>query len=274
MNKMSNLTQRAITAVIGVSLLLSLLFYGSGFAIQLFVGFLSLGMVYEFSNMAFGLADKKVKTFFLLFFTAIFQLLIWNYPYALMHLVFLSFLLSFAVFLFLAKQHAEHSIKPHFVELTLSCFGFTYLSVLPCALVFIRFLPSGKEWLILFFILIWVTDTGAYFGGRLLGRRLLYKEISPKKTLEGAITGTVFAVIAVWFFSEALDMQVSIMQIILTASSTSIASQIGDLSESLLKRAFGCKDSGRLLPGHGGLLDRFDSVVFAAPIMYACILLV
>lgn len=117
-------------------------------------------------------------------------------------------------------------------------------------------------------LLIWVTDSGAYFVGRAMGKNKLWPEISPNKTVEGAIGGVVFAVLFSWiyhYFTGVLDnyLIVTFMTIFL-----SVFGQIGDLVESALKRHYQVKDSGTILPGHGGILDRFDSLLFVLPILH------
>ncbi|MGM0873699.1 MAG: phosphatidate cytidylyltransferase [Bacillota bacterium] len=117
-------------------------------------------------------------------------------------------------------------------------------------------------------ILIWVTDSGAYFVGRAMGKNKLWPEISPNKTIEGAVGGVLFAVIFSWiyhYFTGVLDnyIIVTFMTIFL-----SVFGQIGDLVESALKRHYQVKDSGTILPGHGGILDRFDSLLFVLPILH------
>jgi phosphatidate cytidylyltransferase len=126
----------------------------------------------------------------------------------------------------------------------------------------------GLELVFYALLLIWVTDSGAYFVGRAMGKNKLWPEISPNKTIEGAIGGVVFAVVFSWiyhYFTGVLDnyLIVTVMTIFL-----SVFGQIGDLVESALKRHYQVKDSGTILPGHGGILDRFDSLLFVLPILH------
>ncbi|HIB76293.1 MAG TPA: hypothetical protein EYO58_01485 [Flavobacteriales bacterium] len=121
---------------------------------------------------------------------------------------------------------------------------------------------SGME-VVAFLTWIWANDTFAYIGGRLLGRRLIYKGlapvISPKKSWEGAVIGAVGAAVAGWFWMGEVG--------VLLGALTGVLSTCGDLIESAAKRRAGVKDSGSLLPGHGGILDRFDGLVLAAPVV-------
>jgi phosphatidate cytidylyltransferase len=118
-----------------------------------------------------------------------------------------------------------------------------------------------------FFLLLWSNDTGAYLSGITFGRHKLFERISPKKTWEGFIGGMVLTVVVAWLISKRLDV-VSISGWITIALIVSITGTYGDLVESLLKRSAGVKDSGHIMPGHGGFLDRFDSVIISFPLVY------
>lgn len=112
----------------------------------------------------------------------------------------------------------------------------------------------------------WGADTGAYFSGRALGRRRLYPSISPNKTVEGFVGGMVCSVLIAWGLKEVLAVDsISVLQTLGLGAVVGLVSVPGDLSASMLKRSVGAKDSSALIPGHGGILDRFDGVIFAAP---------
>lgn len=115
-----------------------------------------------------------------------------------------------------------------------------------------------------FFILVWVSDTGAYVAGKLLGKRKLLERVSPGKTWEGAIGGVIFTLAAAYILSTIYE-EILLPHWLVTSVIISVFGTIGDLSESLFKRSIGIKDSGTFLPGHGGFLDRFDAVLLAAP---------
>ena len=112
------------------------------------------------------------------------------------------------------------------------------------------------------------TDTGAYFAGRTLGKRPLALSISPSKTWEGAVGGTLGALAAGFIAYQFMATQAPVWQVVALAGIAGIAGQMGDLAESKLKRVFDAKDSGSILPGHGGILDRLDSIVFSLPVVY------
>lgn len=116
-------------------------------------------------------------------------------------------------------------------------------------------------------IATWSTDTAAYFVGKAIGKRKLWPTISPNKTIEGSLGGVVAALILVALLS-ILSGQLPLSYALLLALAVSISGQLGDLVESAVKRTLGVKDSGRILPGHGGFLDRFDSLLFAFPVLH------
>lgn len=118
-----------------------------------------------------------------------------------------------------------------------------------------------------FFILIWANDTGAYLTGMSFGRHKLFERISPKKTWEGFFGGIILAIFAAWFLSGWLGV-VNKAQWVIIAMIVSVSGTYGDLIESMLKRSTGVKDSGTVMPGHGGFLDRFDSAIVSFPLVY------
>ena len=150
----------------------------------------------------------------------------------------------------------------------MTLFGVLYLGLTLSTLSMTRLLPLG-EWLIFFLLLVtWASDTGAYLVGTLYGRHRLAPTISPKKTVEGLVGGLIGAIIvgyaARWWFLPAL----SGLDCLILATLLTITGLWGDLTESAMKRSVGMKDSGRILPGHGGMLDRLDSLLFTAPVFY------
>jgi phosphatidate cytidylyltransferase len=125
----------------------------------------------------------------------------------------------------------------------------------------------GKAWIFLLLVVVWLGDTAAYYTGRALGRHALAPLISPKKTIEGAVGGLFGNVLAAFLGKQIFLPEAPLIQLLLLSLLLGAVSQIGDLSESALKRGAGVKDSSNLLPGHGGMLDRIDGVLFASPVM-------
>lgn len=118
-----------------------------------------------------------------------------------------------------------------------------------------------------YFLIIWLNDTGAYFTGSLIGKHKLFERISPNKSWEGSIGGAIFAFATAWGLSLFFT-QLTLIQWLVLASILIITGSLGDLTESLLKRSLGIKDSGNILPGHGGILDRFDAVLLSVPFVF------
>ncbi|MDN5346680.1 MAG: phosphatidate cytidylyltransferase [Clostridia bacterium] len=146
--------------------------------------------------------------------------------------------------------------------------GLFYTAFLLSYLLLLRFSQAGFAAVTLAFIITWASDTGAYFAGLIFGRHRLWPEVSPHKTWEGALGALVLTLLAVISFGPWLFPQKSYGVLIPLGLSASVAAQIGDLIESALKRLTRVKDSGKILPGHGGLLDRFDSLLLVAPVVY------
>lgn len=146
------------------------------------------------------------------------------------------------------------------------CIG--YLGILGAAMVLLRDLPWGREWFFIVILATFATDTGAYAVGRAIGRHKLAPKISPKKTREGAAGGFVAGAVAVLLLNEAFDTPASLAEMAPLAVLIPIVGEIGDLFESWMKRRMGVKDASGLLPGHGGFMDRLDSVLFVMPVAY------
>jgi phosphatidate cytidylyltransferase len=172
----------------------------------------------------------------------------------------------------LLRNEGERGIEPMAVTL----FGILYVGWLSVHLVLLRELPhalgqpyeQGATYVLLAFFLTWVCDTAAYGFGLWLGRRRLLPAVSPKKSVEGSIGGLVATIAAahlarLWF-APYLDLT----HATLLGAAAGVFAQVGDLAESLLKRVSGTKDASELIPGHGGILDRFDSLYFTAPLVY------
>jgi phosphatidate cytidylyltransferase len=153
----------------------------------------------------------------------------------------------------------------------LAVLGAVYPGLLLGTVVRLRQLPDGFAWLILTLTVTWLNDTGAYFAGRAYGRRKLYPRISPSKTWEGAFGGLLASIGgALAVKSLGWLSQLPWWASVVVGAGAGVLGPLGDLGESMLKRAYGAKDSSRLLPGHGGLLDRIDALLFTGPFVLLC----
>ncbi len=147
------------------------------------------------------------------------------------------------------------------------------LALAPCwlALVYLTLTTGSAKWVLFTLALVWAADTGAFFAGRWLGRVPLAPRVSPKKTWEGVIGGVVVSALVAWAAAEFI-FNVDVAPFVLICIAVAALSIVGDLTESMLKRAVGLKDSGTVFPGHGGMLDRIDSVTAAAPALLFALL--
>lgn len=146
--------------------------------------------------------------------------------------------------------------------------GLLYVPLLLSFVIQVRRLDQGLAWLFLTLTVTWASDSGAYFAGRALGRHKLFPRVSPKKTWEGAIGGFIVAVLFACLFQYLWLPQLGWIHAILVGAALDIVGVLGDLVESMFKRSFGVKDSGWIMPGHGGILDRIDSLLFTAPVAW------
>jgi len=180
---------------------------------------------------------------------------------------------------FIAVMIAEllRKEKGHAVyHISVTIFGVLYVSWLGSHLMLLRELPIiagldysfGYTFVIMVFALTWCYDTGAYTFGRMFGKHKLFPSISPGKTIEGAIGGTFLSIAGILVVRMVMDTRLGIVEAILLAIAASTIGQLGDLVESMIKRDAKLKDSASSIPGHGGILDRFDSLLFTAPLIY------
>jgi phosphatidate cytidylyltransferase len=197
---------------------------------------------------------------------------------------------ALAPFVFLTAAMRRSDLRTSYPAAAASSFAFAYIAIPMALLVEIREQPAGAIWTIYTLLAVWAGDIFAYFVGKSLGRHRMSPRISPKKTWEGAVASILASVIigTLWFryapgISSALLRiglidrrdgmfgleQPKLWPIILLSALVNIAAQLGDLVESLIKRGAGVKDSGTILPGHGGMLDRIDAMLFAVPVVWA-----
>jgi phosphatidate cytidylyltransferase len=200
--------------------------------------------------------------------------------YAITFLLFLLvsagklFLLPALLFLFAAAPMAYFMFTYHRAEhrsteiLGKAVLGPLYVAVPLTMLVIIDRFPKGKMWIFFLLIIVFACDTGAFYAGRTFGRHKLHPLVSPGKTWEGSVGGLIAGVLAAYVWSRFSSLFVFDFGVFMLAAGLSLCGQIGDLAESMLKRNHGVKDSGGILPGHGGILDRVDAHLFAIPLLF------
>lgn len=164
-------------------------------------------------------------------------------------------------------RKTEHSL----INVALNLMSFVYIAI-PLSVLnyFYSFaIPNATNgyFLMVFFILIWANDSGAYIVGSLIGKHKFFERISPKKSWEGFWGGLIISLITGFFINNSFEFLPTLYWIILNLLII-VSANVGDLSESMIKRFLGIKDSGSILPGHGGMLDRFDAVIFSSPIVF------
>ncbi len=258
--KRSELSQRLITGAILSVVALYIIWWGVlPFAAMVTV-FSVLGL-YEFYRFAEqkGLRPGKrvglVVTLLLIFSAVYLNVSVMN------DVLLIGFIVAFSVLLVRPDNRASP-----FLDSALTALGIIYVGWFFSFLIHLRKLPEGAALVTLLVVASAFTDMGGYFVGRKFGRVKLYPRVSPKKTVEGAVGGLITALIACCVVGTNLGIE--LIHCLATGLLVAVAGQFGDLFESSLKRDVGVKDSGNVISGHGGALDRFDSLAFAAPIFY------
>lgn len=256
--------KRMLSALIGAPLVLLLTWLGGFYLAILVVGLALLGLkeFLEIGQKAGLVRHSKDSLLFCLLWLVVF---LTGHTELLLPLGLIWFILVFGRY---ALSYPEMS----FTEASFGFIAFVYPVVLFTYLYYLRELPHGVSWCFFVFLLVWITDSGAFFVGNAFGKRKLAPKVSPNKSIEGSIGGLLAALIFGFVF-WMITKEGTLQAVMILALLTSIISQIGDLFESALKRSAGVKDSGILIPGHGGILDRFDSFLFALPIVYFALLL-
>jgi phosphatidate cytidylyltransferase len=247
--------KRVLTAIIAIPVVLAITLYAPDWTFALAVGLVAALAAEEFLSLGAARGIGRPGKWFLV-------------PVALVGASFIGgaeWVLSSLAVSAIALLTVTTFAGP--VETALGRAGMGLGAIAYCGLTlgFLILLP--RELVLLLFGIIWVGDSAAYYAGSAFGKHPLAPKISPKKTVEGGIAGLVASMLAgaiggVWFLGEPW------LSITLIAGATAIMGQLGDLAESALKRSAAVKDSSSILPGHGGILDRLDSLFFAAPVFY------
>ena len=262
---MKELLRRLLTGAVYVILLLSAVFLSSDAFDFLFMVF-GLACLYEYKRLVLLRGYHIFVAYLTLWWIFIYLL---NDKMLITILMFATITVNFALlyYLFSKKEKVFNTVQKFIIGLFYIGGGCIFLTMIPYKdNAFAKYLIMG------IFILIWVNDSFAYLVGKSVGRTKLFLAVSPKKTWEGTIGGFIFTLGAAYIMAQ-YEPILNAKQWMILAAVIVITGSIGDLIESKLKRGAGVKDSGAILPGHGGMLDRLDSLVFAAPFAYLTLMI-
>jgi len=265
---------RTLSGAVYTLLIVGSIFWGPYAFGILFLFFLNISL-WEFYKLSLKAGFKFEKISFISA-GIITYILVLSYLLGYLSIKFLFLSLPFLFLIFIIELFRKNSHQAR--NISLGLLGLFYL-VIPLSLLNILFYPYLElstptyELVLGFFILIWTNDTFAYLTGMLFGRHKFFERISPKKTWEGTIGGAVFAIIGAYILSIFLQV-INPLEWIGFVLTIIIFGTFGDLIESMFKRTIGVKDSGGLMPGHGGILDRLDSILIAAPFVIVYIVFV
>ena len=255
--------QRILTAIAGVPILLLFMYLG-GTPFACLVAVLATVGLHEFYTMAKG----KHQVLFVPVLLGVWAMLLCSYL-GVSNWLTLGILITFClVFGYAVFKFPAFGVE----DMAVNFLGLIYIGWTLSHLILLGAMDNGRVLVFMAFLAMWANDSGAYFIGTWFGKRRPWGTISPKKSVEGTIGGIVITCIVLYLMNLYFKLLPHLAPLFIGVAEA-IIGLIGDLLESLLKRYYGVKDSGKILPGHGGILDRFDSVMIAAPMMYYCILL-
>ena len=266
--------ERLLISLIGIPLLLYIIAKG-GFLFFALIVIISIVSLNEFYNFPKSSIDIITRCFGLIS-CILFAL---NYstvytpteylPYINKDLIIISLIIAFVLYIMIELLIPNRRLIE---TIFYTVFGVIYIPFLLCSLIAISDFDhlNGSRFTLLLFVTVWMADSAAYFVGNAFGRTKMIESISPKKTIEGFIGGYIGSLLCVFIFThfELINYSLTTLQIILLSISIGIFGQLGDFFESMIKRNYNIKDSSNLLLGHGGFLDRFDSIIISSPLIF------
>ena len=280
--------KRVLTAVVLIPLVLLAVFQAPNWLFTGLVAVVAILALQEYLVLAAGYGYEPFRTLSFMLMITLYGVIVWGTwipsPDGASVLMALLFFFALAPFAYLCAGMTRKGMGTVLPSASISYIALPYLGFSLACLIFMRIMIGGWFFVLFTFCAVWVGDTAAYYVGRSMGRTKFAPSISPKKTWEGAIASVIGSVVAgILLVQFAPQISHSLVRIHLLAAPDwfsnvnygvsalaavliNIAGQVGDLLESLIKRGAGVKDSGSLLPGHGGILDRVDALLFAAPV--------
>lgn len=289
-DKKSDLAPRLITAIVAIPILLYLIFCAPVWAFALLIVWAAGTSTWEYVSITTAREYPAARWLMGALGAGVFAVLYWA-PEHFVAAIAGGVIIPFLVFLF---RHDDQKRVTHLMGSAVT--GLIYGAIMVGTLALLRRETgtAGPFWILLTLVIVWISDTGAYFSGRAFGKHKLYPSVSPNKTIEGAAGGFISSVVFAalcnfgfvalvgldgfstelfgqeWLTVELTWSELTITDLLLIVIPANLLAQTGDLAESLVKRAHGVKDSGTIIYGHGGMLDRIDALIFAAPWVYYC----
>ena len=263
---MNSLAKRVISAVIALTLLVFTHYFFAREGLLILGGLIFGGGAYEYSKMAFTKAPGR---FHVLFLSSAFILLIITISAISLSTSLWAIAATTFISCSLWSLRGKVANDQLLNTVALATLGLLYCALLPTFILRLLSLPDGLAWFALLVAVVFSGDTFAYFGGISFGKNKLMPTLSPGKTIAGAVSGLAGSAVAGVLIGHFYLSAHPLWAIVLCSILASVLAQNGDLLESLIKRVADVKDSGRIMPGHGGILDRLDGVYFAAPLIFA-----
>ena len=268
----SKLGIRLFSALVGAAGLIGIILFAPVWAFNLLVATASVISLYEISK-ALGL-NQKPQTEIIKYIAALAVFYVLFSDGALGEKVLAFIFVAYIMLLMIFAVVFNKTVK--FSDVPASVFALFYSVVFLAHISLIRGMENGTALVFLPLLGAWMPDTFAYFSGMLFGKHKLIPSVSPNKTVEGAIgavVGCVLMFMLYGFIAQNIGFSVNYTNLVILSVISSVLAQFGDLSASIIKRSYGIKDFGNLIPGHGGIMDRIDSLIFIAPVTYYFLLL-
>ncbi len=260
----SKVKTRLLSAVVLIALVILALFFAPPWGVALLVFGVIYAVMYELTKV-FNLGKKHALTTANFVFATLFLVFPGIFSYTLLPLLIVLYIVTLMSIAVIDNQRVSFS------DVCASVFMLIYALFTLSHLIFIRVMENGVALLVLALLGAYVTDTGAYFVGLTIGKHKLIERVSPNKTIEGALGGVAFTVLAFVIYGFVMKHSghtVNFLYLLILSVLCAVVAQLGDLSASLMKRSFAVKDFGNIIPGHGGIVDRVDSLMFVAPLVY------
>jgi len=255
--------KRVATAFFLIPVVVALVLYGPPILILFVVMALTFLALFEFSKISSIICDGRGGGILAPLIGLLVPLCVYHHGHGASSVMFLA---AFFIFLFTALPGVR-DFRQILPEAAMKTTGLVYISLPLSYFILFTYAPLGRWWILFFLIVIWCNDSFAYIFGKLFGSHKLCASISPGKTIEGALGGLASGIVSALIFNAFASLT-GYGGVIIIALIVGVLGIFGDLSESVLKRGAGVKDSGTIVPGHGGILDRIDSMFFSLPAIY------